>query len=78
VPIGISIKLLQGFAGKTTDIRFSAVVSVSVVVNLLMGGALRRKSQQVQEQKDEINRHIGRVEALEAGLASLGEDGGTP
>lgn len=66
-PVGVGMWGLGAFAGKTTDLKINAVVSVSVTANLMVGEAYRRKSNAMRDQSAELNRLRGRLENLEIG-----------
>lgn len=72
IPVGVTTWLLQAFAGKTTELNITIAVSVSVVANLVMGEALRRKGNAMKDQSAELNRLRGRVEVYEAERGTLG------
>lgn len=65
IPLGITTWLLRAFAGKHTTLDISVAISVSVVANIGMGMALLRERKAMRDQRNELNRIRGRLEALE-------------
>lgn len=64
-PIGIGTLLLQDFAGKETNLNVSLVASISFGANLAMGASLLKNRGAMREQREELNRLRGTVEAFE-------------
>ena len=75
-PVGVTTWLLDAFAGQTTDLKISAVASLSFSANIAMAVSNRRKSNAMREQSEELNRLRGRVDMLDAGTVGTPRTGG--
>lgn len=68
VPAGVTVWLLQAFAGRTTNLKISAVAGVSLTANLVMSTGVWRKKRAMDAQAKEIERLRGRLEEREADI----------